>query len=339
MFDGYKELKAVDMQEEGDFCDAPILCSTNRERHTINGIMAPIRASAKGVCVIRWSADLKEQWQQKPSDEHLEQLKFSDPCFWEYFVRGCDGYVTDNLSKRLKLVNGTHIRYHSLSFETLEKQVEFERLVANTEVGQVLSLPFHLRPATVNVELLDLSEESRQYWLENDLSLDADKVVIPLPCRRIYGKKLKPIIIPGGSNGEYRCSKVKVANYFPVDPGFAITIYKAQGRTIPKVILAISERKGDGCQLNYRSIYVAFSRVKQRDDIRLLLFRDDGYRNSLHYLTKLTADPCNPAFIEGFDKQGGRFFSNEKVLNKYAELTGKRRPSSTTWSGNKRKRN
>jgi hypothetical protein len=52
MFNHYQELKGQDMQESGAFLEAPILCSTNRERHTINGVIAPIRASAKGVCVV-----------------------------------------------------------------------------------------------------------------------------------------------------------------------------------------------------------------------------------------------------------------------------------------------
>jgi ATP-dependent exoDNAse (exonuclease V) alpha subunit len=130
-------------------------------------------------------------------------------------------------------------------------------------------------------------------------------------------------MVPGGPNGEYRCSKVRVKNFFPVEPGFAITIYKAQGRTIPKVILAISERKGNGCGLNYRSIYVAFSRVKQRDDIRLLLFDDDGSRSSLTYLTKLKADPCNVAFVDGFDDNGGKF-NEQRVLNRLKDFMTKR---------------
>jgi hypothetical protein len=85
------------------------------------------------------------------------------------------------------------------------------------------------------------------------------------------------------------------------------------------VILAIPERQGDGCGLNYRAVYVAFSRVKQGDDIRLLLFHDDKHRTSLAYLTNLEADPRNRAFIEGFDRNGGRF-DHKKVLAKYAEL-------------------
>jgi hypothetical protein len=337
MFNHYEELKAVDIHEGGDFCDAPILCSTNRERHTINGIIAPTRASAKGVCAIRWNADLKPYWDQKPSDKYISDIIDSDPCFWEYFVPGTDGYLTDNLCKPLKLVNGTPIRYHSLSFDSAEKDVEFQKLVANAKVGQVLSLPVHLRPEAINVELIDLSDESQQKWLQSNLSLLPDKIVIPLPCKRKFAKMPQPIIVPGSPNGKYKCSKVRVKNFFPVEPGFAITIYKAQGRTISKVILAISERQGNGCGLNYRSIYVAFSRVKHKHDIRLLLFDDNGSRESLTYLTKLKADPCNLAFVEGFNTNGGEFDGN-KVFNKYIQLTGKPKSYSIPFS-NKRKHN
>jgi hypothetical protein len=325
MFHEYEQLKAVDMQEGGNFCDAPILCSTNRERHTINGILAPIRASAKRVCAIRWRADLHSFWDQKPSEEYISEIIYNDPCFWEYFVPESDGYISDNLCKPLGLVNGTHIRYHSLSFDSYEKYVQFEKHVQSCDpkVGEVLSLPLELRPDAINVELINLSEKTRTKWLKRDLTLVPGKIVIPLPCRRRKFLKIpRPIIVPGALDGKYKCSKIRVMNFFPVEPGFAITIYKAQGRTIPKVILAISERQGDGCGLNYRSIYVAFSRVKRKDDIRLLLFNDDGDRTSITYLTKLTADPCNRAFVDGFDTNGGKFDIN-KVMRKYEELTGK----------------
>jgi UvrD-like helicase C-terminal domain len=49
--------------------------------------------------------------------------------------------------------------------------------------------------------------------------------------------------------------------------GFAITIHKAQGQTLPAVILSLS----DNCQLSYASLYVALSRVKHCNDIRLLI--------------------------------------------------------------------
>jgi hypothetical protein len=208
-------LKAVNILEGRDFCDAPILCSTNCERHTINGIIAPIRAYAKGVCVIRWNADLKPYWDQKPSDEYiLDIILDSDPCFWEYFVPGSDSYLTDNLCKPIKLGNGTHIRYHSLSFDSPQRDGEFQKLLAKAKVGQVLSLPLHLRPEAINVKVIDLSDKSQQKWLQYDLSLLPDKIVIPLPCQQKFAKMPKPIIIPGLPNREYKCSKVHVKNFF-----------------------------------------------------------------------------------------------------------------------------
>jgi hypothetical protein len=337
MFNDYKQLKEADMQQDGDFCDAPVLCSTNRERHTINGLIAPIRAKARESCVVRWPANLKEFWDQKPSDEYITDIMYSDPIFWECFVAGTDGYLTDNICKGLRIVNGTHVKNHSLSFDSIENEAEFERLVAETPVGGVVSLPPRLRPVTVNVELIDPSEETKEIWRQQNRSLFPGRIVIPLPCERKFGADSKPIIVPGASNGDYRCSRVRVTNYFPVEPGFAITVYKAQGRTIPKVILAISERKAVGCGMSYRAIYVAFSRVKARDDIRFLLFDDGGSRRSLTYLTHLKADASNLAFIEGFSKEGGAF-DFQKVLDKHAELTGKpSQPCSFPLAGNKRK--
>jgi hypothetical protein len=339
MFEEYRTLQPVDIMQEGsDFCDAPILCSTNRERHTLNGIMAPIKAAAKGVCAIRWRADLQPFWDQKPADEYISQVIDSDPVFWEYFVPETESYITENLRKRLRLINGTKLKCSTLSFDTHEKQIQFEKLVANTRVGGLLSLPLDLRPETQNVELVNLSKKTQQQWLEHGLSLHSNKVVIPIPCRRnFFSKTPKPILVPGGRNGKYKCSKIRIRNFFPIEPGFAITINKAQGKTMPKVILAVSERHGDGCGLSCRSVYVAFSRVKDRNDIRLLLFHDKGTRESLTYLTKLTADPCNLAFIEGFDRNGGEF-NYEKVFKKHMQLTGNPK-SPFLRSSNKRKRN
>jgi hypothetical protein len=161
---------------------------------------------------------LEPFWDQKPLDQYIPNIMHSDPCFWEYFVRGTDGYLTDNPCKQLRLVNGTHIRCHSLSFDTYDKEIEFQKLITDAKVGEVLSLPPGLRPETVNIELIDLSEKIRNKWLQQNLSLRPDKVVIPLPCHRKFSTTSKAIIVLGGPNGECRCSKIRVKNFFPVEP-------------------------------------------------------------------------------------------------------------------------
>jgi hypothetical protein len=67
----------------------------------------------------------------------------------------------------------------------------------------------------------------------------------------------------------------------------------------------------------------------------LLPFCDDGSKASLACLTKLSADPCNLAFVDGFGRNGGRF-DVEKGLDKHAQLTGKPK-SHSIQSGEKRK--
>jgi hypothetical protein len=66
---------------------------------------------------------------------------------------------------------------------------------------------------------------------------------------------------------------VNIKQYFPIDLNFVITVNRSQGQTLDKVILAISMLEGVGCRCNfqYAGLYVAFSRVKNTDVIRLLL--------------------------------------------------------------------
>ena len=44
-----------------------------------------------------------------------------------------------------------------------------------------------------------------------------------------------------------------------------------QGMTLNKVILALGKRPNKLTDLEYDSLYVAFSRVQKRDDIRILI--------------------------------------------------------------------
>ena len=99
-------------------------------------------------------------------------------------------------------------------------------------------------------------------------------------------------------------SKMEVTHHLPIEPGFSVTLHKAQvsdqhlyevksglttslteniltilyikisgeqGRTIRKVILAISEHPNNFIRMKWEGLYVALSRVKFSDDIRLLL--------------------------------------------------------------------
>ena len=91
-------------------------------------------------------------------------------------------------------------------------------------------------------------------------------------------------------------------NHFPVEPAFAMTVEKAQGRTLKRVILALSNRSAHNCQMDYASLYVSLSRVKHREDMRLLLAGETIVQQiqSLEYCTKLKRNKAITAFFEGF---------------------------------------
>ena len=113
---------------------------------------------------------------------------------------------------------------------------------------------------------------------------------------------------------------MECANVFPLEPAFAITIHKvsaflhsallsarnkltfallqAQGRTISKVILCLSEHPTPFLKLKWESLYVALSRIRTREDLRLLLRKKD--RETMNYVSQLKKDDRVHHFFQGY---------------------------------------
>ena len=119
----------------------------------------------------------------------------------------------------------------------------------------------------------------------------------------------------------YYPSRVELLSHFPLDMGFAITIHKAQGRTLRRVIIAISDRYKNNLQMSYAALYVALSRVEYMDDIRLLVNGDnDDLVLALDYLNYLAPAPDIRSFFAGFQKNTGsgitwRLYPNTRALH------------------------
>lgn len=72
----------------------------------------------------------------------------------------------------------------------------------------------------------------------------------------------------------------------------------SQGRTIRKVILSISEHPHQLVRMSWEGLYVALSRVKFRDDIRLLL--RNGDRSTMGYIKGLRKNDYIKSFFKGY---------------------------------------
>lgn len=69
---------------------------------------------------------------------------------------------------------------------------------------------------------------------------------------------------------------------FPYDLGFSMTVHKAQGRTIYRVVIDLTDHPNSYGRMEYAAIFVAMSRVEMSDHIRLfekdpLVHRSEPY--------------------------------------------------------------
>ena len=118
-----------------------------------------------------------------------------------------------------------------------------------------------------------------------------------------------------------------VRPHFPLDLAFAMTVNKAEGQTLPNVILCLSERAKKN--FDHKGLYVSFSRVKQSENIRLFTsgFTDETRKQSLAYLKNLQPDPATKAFFEGFagehwlsENWFSRTFDRDRAARAFCQL-------------------
>lgn len=94
---------------------------------------------------------------------------------------------------------------------------------------------------------------------------------------------------------------VRIRDIFPIEMAFAMTVHKAQGRTIDKVILAIDENPVQ--KFVFAAVFVAFSRVRHRDNLRLLNGSPDHRTSRMRrygYLLTLFANSYISQYYHGF---------------------------------------
>ena len=154
-------------------------------------------AKLTGSVAIRWKADARF-WEGKPqAEDHIEEAE-EDDAFFEWFVQGINGYISDNISKRGKLINGTFVKYHSLCLSDVD-QMAFHHRLSNAVPGDVITLEHP--PLSINVSIIgeETSKQKIEAW--EDLSLVPGEVVLPLIAKRCAKswKEIRPTCIPGGT--------------------------------------------------------------------------------------------------------------------------------------------
>ena len=294
-FKQYDPLTAEDVNDiKTGLYKAPIIVTTNRERLNLIDQQCRRFAAVHGTHVVRFFTGYSNG-KGKPLRPDQVNQALDDPCFWQYFVRGAEGFVCVNINKSMGIVNGTRVRYCSILANTKEEQEELKMRLATTPLGNVISLQW--QPKAFCVELMDV--ENVQQW--DEITMEQSKVVIPMI--KMAAESEPPVFVPGGV--DFLPSQVTISKYFPLEIAFAITVHKAQSRTMDKVILALSERGQSRCEITYAHLFVALSRVKSGADLRLLIHKKSGTNGqydweALEYLTTLVPDSSINALYAGF---------------------------------------
>ena len=95
-------------------------------------------------------------------------------------------------------------------------------------------------------------------------------------------------------------SKVPLRDHFCIEPGFCITLHKAQGRTIRRLILSISDHPYHKLRHKWEGLYVGLSRVEHNEHMRLLLKRGDW--GTAQHLLALERCKYNECFFKGYKR-------------------------------------
>ena len=301
---GYKHFTPEDCIDDPHAWDeAPVLVATNRERYTLTHFRAVNLARNRQTYVIRWESH-RGVWEQKPLHPAHQKQCLQDPCFYEYFVPNCKGFLTENIQRDFGLVNSLPVRYKSITphpddIDSIKTQLR------KATPGQIITLRH--APISVNVEIqLDpdtISDEAiaqvKNFTMCPSKYKNTNKVLLPIQeqyCRPDHGWTA----VRGSA--DFFPSRLKLRKKFPLEPAFAITVHKSEGRTLEKVIISLSYNGAPGCAFSYAQLHVAMSRVRRRNDIRLLLHGENKTLRwqSLTYINRLKPDPSIAFFFDGY---------------------------------------
>ena len=223
-------------EEDSEFEFATILTSGNRERQDFNTVQSMRWAVQNKTHVIRWHRRIRDNtWKGKPKEFDNVKRAQKESCFWELFVPGAPAYITVNLSIEKRIANGLPVEYHSISF--LDKNFEFEvfETIRCCEHGSVITIEHP--PDFINVELFpDIHGDykatavnvlRRLNWKGGSITNDG-RIVVPISMTPKHQLKYRACSIRGGGGHHFRPSTVQLADFFPIEPGFSITVHKAQ---------------------------------------------------------------------------------------------------------------
>ena len=230
------------------------------------------------------------------------------------------------------MANGSPVVYHSITMASEAEQDKVIQWMQLNPPGSILTL--ERPPLSLNILVAIKNSKDNiltQLTRDEDIGLDLStslvcetdeenipcKIIVPIPCLPKMSEWHKRSISGNRSMG-YGPSKAEVRDYFKAEMAMAITTHKAEGRTMDRIVLALQDRPTKIVQMTYTSILVALSRVHRREDVRILMSGEYGYR-SLEYILDLKPSPYLNLFFAGYENNREEW-NADLVVSRYRKL-------------------
>ncbi len=322
----YKKITKDDIETPGgEWMFAPILVATNQERLNISRMKASLWAQQHQTYVFKWKCK-DGRYCNKPSGD---SFKDKHAFFYQYFVAGADAYLNNNINAEIALVNGSPVKLHSLTLhdsDTVESIIEQAKM-NHIPYGSEIEID---EPLAVNVSIVQKlhgKEPSKKRkkqlqvlrTLSRKYSIDPKSrdIILPLTTSMSDTEWQKFTFLTG--NLISPVAQVHIREPFPFDLAFAMTVHKAQGRTIHRVIIDLTDHPFEICRMKYAAIFVAMSRVEMKDHLRLLEPNTVQSRESLYqYLETLKPEPNIAPFLHGYTANNAAWDPNLALTYKTA---------------------
>lgn len=216
------------------------------------------------------------------------------------------GHLTKNINPSRGLSNGTRIIYNSITLDERENLHGVMELIS-LRTGRDIELEFP--PKYIHVEVPDANPE---YFV--GITMIPGKVVIPIA---MTNPEYYQVQVP------FRNEKVRViVKSHGVELGFSCIVHKMQGLTCGRVIIDVNKRPFQP-QICYHGPYVAFSRVKRGEHIRLLPLQPTAC--NMNHLEQLKPTPALMTWAQGYDSEGVWSSSNVPPQNRISGANKRKR--------------
>ena len=274
-----KPLSFADVNNDWKF--VPILVTSNAEAILLNKRQIVEFAKTNNRFILKWTNPIRNCEDAESYD--INTVEDIIPEAVQYFCMGAPGFVNANKNPvGTGIVNGYRVVQHSLIWNTNRWQPPKDGWVR----GQIFEVD---RPAYMVVI--------------------KDQTTVVNSGHNNVGTKIQTELIPLKMDyHKTRTQGVQISyKAFPFDLRFAITYHKVQGQTLNKVILFLHERRTRQlAPLQWESLYVAYTRVKCGNDIRVCYFGSNtrNNREGLSHLKRLRRPKLYDIWQNAYDKHG-----------------------------------